>query len=161
MNSKKTIKQLISPYLPSRYNIKSTGELIQVLHTIKQNNSILASLDVENLFINVPVNKTIDIFINNIYNNPSLPPVKIKPNLLEKILLTCTAEIPLNNHLGNIYVQTDRVSMGSILGSIFSNFYLSDPENTIFNSFRKPPIYLRYVDDILILAHDINEINIL
>ena len=38
----KTIKQLISPYLPSKYNIKSTHELIQVLHTIKPNNGILA-----------------------------------------------------------------------------------------------------------------------
>ena len=44
----KTIKQLILPYLPSKCNIKSTHELIQVLHTIKPNNGILASLDVEN-----------------------------------------------------------------------------------------------------------------
>ena len=52
----KTIEQLIPPYLPSKYNIKSTHELIQVLHTIKPNNGILASLYVENLFTNIPVN---------------------------------------------------------------------------------------------------------
>ena len=46
----KTIKQLISPYLPHRYNIESTHELIQVLHPIKSNYGILASLDEENLF---------------------------------------------------------------------------------------------------------------
>ena len=34
-------------------------------------------------------------------------------------------------------------------------------KNKIFNSSKKPPIYLRYVDDILILANNINEINIL
>ena len=50
--------------------------------------------------------------------------------------------------------------MGSVLGSIFSNFYMSDLKDKIFNSIRKPPIYLRYVDDILILANNINEINI-
>ena len=51
--------------------------------------------------------------------------------------------------------------MGSVLGPIFSNFYMSDLENRIFNSTKKPPIYLRYVDDILILTNNINEINIL
>ena len=70
-----------------KYNIKSTREFIQVLHTIKPNNGILASLDVENLFTNVPVNETIDIIINNIYNNPSLPPLKINPYILRKLLL--------------------------------------------------------------------------
>ena len=51
--------------------------------------------------------------------------------------------------------------MGSVLGPIFSDFYMSDLENRIFNSIKKPPIYLRYVDDILILTNNINEINIL
>ena len=37
---------------------------------------------------------------------------------------------------------------------------MSDLENKIFNSIKKPSIYLRYID-ILILANDINEINIL
>ena len=50
--------------------------------------------------------------------------------------------------------------MGSILEAIFSNFYMSDLENKISNSIKKLPIYLRYVDDILILANNINEINI-
>ena len=51
--------------------------------------------------------------------------------------------------------------MGSVLGPLFNNFYVSDLENKIFTSIRKPSIYLRNVDDILILANDINEINIL
>ena len=51
--------------------------------------------------------------------------------------------------------------MGYVLGPIFSNFYMSDLENRIFNSIKKPSIYQRYVDDILILSNNINEINIL
>ena len=118
----KTIKQLISAYLLSKYNIKSTHELIQVLHKIKPNNGILASLDVENLFTNVPVNETVDIIINNIYNNPSIPPLKINPNMRRKLFLACTTEVPFHDHLRNIYVQADGVSMSSVLGPIFSNF---------------------------------------
>ena len=129
----KTTKQYISPYLPSKYNIKSTHELIQVLLTIKPNNGILSSLDIENLFTNVTVNETVDIIINNIYNNPSLPPLKINPNILRKLLLTCTSEVPFHEHLGNIYVQTDGESMGSVLGPIFSNLYISNLENRNFN----------------------------
>ena len=41
--------KLISPYLPSKYDIKSTHELIQVLHTIKLNNGIIFYKEVENL----------------------------------------------------------------------------------------------------------------
>ena len=62
--------------------MKSTHELIQILRKLKLNNGILASLDVENVFANVPVNETIDIIINNIYNNPFLPSLKINTNIL-------------------------------------------------------------------------------
>ena len=51
--------------------------------------------------------------------------------------------------------------MGSVLGPIFSNFYMSVLENRTFNRIKTPPIYLRYVDDILILTNNIKEINIL
>ena len=106
-------------------------------------------------------NENIDIIMNNINNNPSLPPLKINPNIIRKILPTCTTEVPLQDHLGDIYIQTDGISMGSVLHPIFSNFYMSDLENKIFNCIRKPSIYLRYADDILILANVSNEINII
>ena len=47
--------------------------------------------------------------------------------------------------------------MGSVLGPIVNNFYISDVGNKV----RKPSIYLRYVDDILIVTNDINDISIL
>ena len=51
--------------------------------------------------------------------------------------------------------------MWSVLGLIFSNFYMSDLGNKIFNSIKKPSIYLRYADDILIFTNDTNEIHLL
>ena len=36
---------------------------------------------------------------------------------------------------------------------------MSDLKNKIFNRIRKSSIYLRYVDDILLLANDINKIH--
>ena len=40
--------------------------------------------------------------------------------------------------------------MGSVLGPMFSNFYISDLENKVFNTISKPNIYLRYADDKLL-----------
>ena len=103
--------------------------------------------------------ETIDIIIQNIYNHPVLPPLKIKPNILRKLLLACTTQVPFFDHVGNIWVQTDGVSMGSVLGPLFSDFYMAHLESKILNhKIKKPKLYLRYVDDILIATKDINEI---
>ena len=40
----KAMKQLITQNLPSKYNIKSTDELNEVLHTLKPNNGLLVHL---------------------------------------------------------------------------------------------------------------------
>lgn len=41
----KYINQLITPYLPSKYSVKSTLEVIQILKSEKPDNEIMASLD--------------------------------------------------------------------------------------------------------------------
>ena len=48
--------------------------------------------------------------------------------------------------------------MGSFLGPIFNNFYISALENKVFNTINKPNIYLRYADNIL-LTNSTYEIN--
>ena len=94
----------------------------------------------ENLFTNVPVVETINIIINNIYHHPTLPPLKINSNTLQKILLLCTAQVPFYDPHGDIYIQQDGIAMGSVLGPIFSNFYMSALENKVFNTITKPNI---------------------
>ena len=48
--------------------------------------------------------------------------------------------------------------MGSVLGPIFSNFYMSALENNFFYTINKTDIYLRYDDDIF-LPNSTDEIN--
>ena len=55
----------------------------------------------------------LEFHVCTIYNNPTLHPLKINPNILRKMFLTCTTEVLFHDHLGNIYVQTDDVCMGS------------------------------------------------
>ena len=150
----KIINDLITPYPSHNYSIKSTKELIEILKTHKPNKGIITSLRVENLFTNVPVLETINIIINNIYHHLTFPPLKINSNTLRKILLLCTTEVPFYNSHGNIFIQKDRIAMGSVLGPIFCNFCMSALENKVFNTINKPNIYLRYADDILTNSTD-------
>ena len=102
------------------------------------------------IFTNFPVLETIDIIINNIYNRSTLPLLKINSNTLRKILLLCTTEGPFYNPHENIYNQKDGIAVVSVLGPIFSSFYMINLENKVFNTINKPNIYLRYADDILL-----------
>ena len=49
--------------------------------------------------------------------------------------------------------------MGSLLGPSISKFYISHIENKIFNTIKKPKIYVCYVDDILIATYSNDKIN--
>ena len=113
----------------------------------------------ENLFTNVPVLERINIMTIDIYHHPTLPPLKINSNTLQKILLLCTTEVPFYDPCGNIFIQRDGIAMGSVLGPIFSNFYMSALENKVFNTINKPNIHSRYADDILLLTYSTDEIN--
>ena len=78
-------------------------------------------------------------------------------NRLYKLLLICATKVPFYDHNGEIYTQINGVFMSSVLGLTFSNFYMSNLENKIFNDTEKLHIYGCYVDNILILA-EIEEI---
>ena len=54
--------------------------------------------------INIFIYKvTIDIIINNICNNRSLPILQINPSILHKLLMICTTKVPFYNHNAEIY----------------------------------------------------------
>ena len=119
----------------------------------------MASLNVENLFINVQVHKTIKMIIIKVCNHPSVPPPVIQPKILEK-LLTCTKKVPFYDSSSNIYIQIDGIFRGLPLSPTISKFYISHIKNKIFKTIIiKPKIYVRYVDDIFIATHCYDEIN--
>ena len=154
----KLLNNIITPYTPNQFSLKSSDEFLDLLHS-HPNQGIIASLDVESLFTNVPILETINIIISRVYNHPDLPPPKIPQHILEELLVCCTKEVPFRCPRGNMYVQIEGVAMGSPLGPCFANFYMGHIENIVLNDLGlKPSIYGRYVDDIFIQITDESQI---
>ena len=158
----KQLNTTITPYMNKNHMIESTHEFIQIARTVTEP-KLLASLDVESLFTNVPVDETIEIIIENVYNHPTLSPPPFRANILRQLLKICTTETPFTSPSGTIHQQTDGVSMGTPLGPTFANFYMSNLENKTFTAVPsiKPQVYCRYVDDILLVIDNFKQLEIL
>lgn len=149
------LKEIITPYMPTKYMINSTSEFIDITKNVTEP-GLLASLDVCNLFTNVPVNETIDIIINCMFNNPGVAPPPISKDIIRDLLKICTEDAPFRGVTGEIYQQKDGVSMGGPLSPVFANFYMAHLENNVLPTINKAPlIYTRYVDDIFMMIRDI------
>ena len=146
----KQLNSIIVKYLPKRFQADSTYEFLTVLKECPKID-MLASLDVENLFSNVPVANTIDLILQNTYDHEELAPPPIPRGTMKELLLICTTKTPFRNINGDLYIQREGVSMGNPLGPTFANYYMCNLENSIFDNYcEKPQLYIRYVDDICI-----------
>ena len=105
--------------MPSDYALKSTDDFIDILRSTRPD-GLIASLDVENLFTNVPVETTIEIILKNVYEHSSLPRLDVPKNILAKLLRSCTTQAPFKCPDGNLYLQIEGVAMGSPLGPTFA-----------------------------------------
>ena len=149
----KHINEIIVKYLPKKYQTDSTFEFLSLLKNCNQQ-GMLASLDVDSLFTNVPVEQTIEIILHHAYNHPTMPPPPMPQDIMKKLLLICTTKTPFKNYNEEIWLQKEGVSMGSALGPTFANFYMCELENKIFDVYpnSKPLFYVRYVDDICLIV---------
>jgi Ser-tRNA(Ala) deacylase AlaX len=115
----------------------------------------MASLDVTSLFTNIPVQETIEIILNNVYNHGNLPPPSITRNTMKELLKYCTTESPFRSPNNKLYLQVNGVAMGSPLAPTFAEFYMCTVENTVLDDNNvKPAIYARYVDDMYVVVRD-------
>ena len=97
------------------------------------------------LFTNVPLRKTIDIILRKVYDE-KLIRTEIPKKNLEKLLLLCTQDKPFTFD-NKMYVQVDGV-MGSPLGPLFANIFMSELENSIIPTLGNKVLHWkRYVDD--------------
>ncbi|XP_064109679.1 uncharacterized protein LOC135217643 [Macrobrachium nipponense] len=119
----KRLNQILTPYVPSRYSLQSSAEFLEAIKDTP-GTGIIASLDVESLFTNVPVDETIDIIFDRVYRNQSTAPLNIPEASLHKLLEIFTKKAPFSTHRGHMFCQNDGVAMGSPLRVLFANFYM-------------------------------------
>ena len=87
------------------------------------------SFDLESLFTNVPIKRTVDLILKRIYPD-KLVSTNLKKLTLKKLILdTCTkTAFSFNNKL---YQQKDDVSMSSRLGPVLANIIMTELEEVV------------------------------
>ena len=117
---------------------------------INQNSScFMASLDVDSLFTNVPLDKTIKICIDELFKSEMTVSGLNKKEMFEMLSLTLKESIILFDN--KYYSQIDGVAMGSPLGPTLANIFLCYHESNWLKDCPKDfklVYYERYVDDI-------------
>ena len=98
------------------------------------------------MFTNVPLEETIDIILNKIYDEKKIE-TNIPRNIMKDLLYLCTKHVHFN-YGGKIYIQIDGVAMGSPLGPVLANIFMISLEEAILPSIKKHVAHWkRYVDD--------------
>ena len=113
--------------------------------------SSTVSFDVESLFTNVPLKKTIENILNRVYSEKKIS-TTLSKRLLKKLFLdACTkTAFSFNNKL---YELIDGVPMGSPLGPLMANVIMNELERVVVKDlFSKENLkfYIRYMNDTLV-----------
>ena len=120
---------------------------------VDQNSSLfMASLDVDSLFTNIPLDETINICTESIFNESDTAEGLNKSEFKELPSLATKESYFIFNEL--LYKQTDGVAMGPPLGPTLANAFLCFYEKKWLEQCPEefnPVYYRRYVDDIFVL----------
>ena len=139
-NCSKYLVPILEPITTNKFTIKNSFKFAK--EVIEQDSGLyMASLDVESLFTNIPLEETINISCDSLFSNEA----KINNfnrNDFEK-LFRMALQNNFFNFDGKIYKQIDRVAMGTPLGPSLANAYLCFHEQIWFNDFSEDfkPVY--------------------
>jgi hypothetical protein len=83
----------------------------------------MISFDVDNLYTNVPIEITLDM----LYKRPNPPNIPFTRIHLKHLLEIALCNIPFR-FIDKLYIQIDGVAMGSPLGPLLADIFMSDIE---------------------------------
>ena len=152
----KFLLTFVAPLTTNEHTVNDTFHFVSMLDG-KNHRYFMASLDVDSLFSNIPLEETIDIVTNGVYGRKR----KVKgiwKNDFKELLLLSTKGTVFYFH-GSYYRQKDGVAMGSPLGPALANAFLCHHETSWLDDCPlsyAPVFYARYVDDIFVLLHSTN-----
>ena len=146
-NLAKFLTELLDPVIPKEHCAKDSFSFCEEIEQVSNNDNFLVSRDVCRLFTSIPLQETIEIAVELIFeNNPQL---KVTKRELKQLFNFATS----GTHFifnGSFYDQIDGVSMGSPLGPVLANLLMGYHEKKWLQEFEKGKIlmYKHYIDDI-------------
>ena len=147
----KYLLDFLQPCTTNEYTVRDTFHFVSMLDD-KDHRLIMASLDVDSLFTNIPLNETIDLVTDEVFENVTKVNGISKTDFKRLLVLSTKGSVFYFN--GSYYRQRDGVAMGSPLGPALANAFLCHHEQRWLDdcplSFA-PVFYARYVDDIFVL----------
>ena len=154
----KWLDDKLKPLSLNQHTVTDIFDFVNEVRELKINKGhILVSYDVSSLFTNVPLDETIAIltekaFRDNWFNSTYNLNIS-KEDLID--LLSVSTKGQLFQFNGALYEQTDGVAMGSTLGPLLANVFMSSLEEKLELEGKLPNYYRRYVDDTLTIMPNI------
>ena len=162
----KFLTRLLQPLTHNEFTIKDSFDAVDKIRTVASHlfneGYRWISFDVESLFTNVPLAKTIDVVLRRVYTEDAID-TNLKKRTLKKLIKDCCQKTTFSFN-SVLYEQNDGVSMGSSLGPVLTKVIMTELEKTIVLGLfgdRLIKFYGRYVDDTLVLAKPANTEEIL
>jgi hypothetical protein len=156
-----TLSSLRNPLTLNDHSLSDSFDAVTNINNIPkhlfQEGYQFVSFDVESLFTNVLLSRTVKIILDCIYKD-ELIATTLKKRTLKKLILDCGKKTTFSFN-EQIYVQKDDVSMGSSLGPVLANIILTKFERLIVSELVADctiKFYKRYVHDILVLIKPFN-----
>ena len=149
-NLAKFLVPILSPLATSQYTVSDVFSFSDELRLRSDSTRThMVSLDIESLFTNVPVAETIDIIISSLFTSDNMLVHGFSKTEFTN-LLKLAVEDSYFSFDHKLFKQIDGMAMGSPLGPIFANIFLSYHETSWLRSCPVTPfLYKRYVDDTL------------
>lgn len=134
-----------------KYNVKNTNDVTQRLSLVTPDmDEFFASYDIKSMFTNISTEMAIMAIRKRYHAGKFRSNIPLELIVEATRFVTCYAtEIEFN---GKVYKQIRGLRMGSSLSSILSDFVTEDILDDTFTRIERPKLFLKYVDDCLVLA---------
>ena len=150
----KFLVNIMEPLTKDAYTVKDTFSFAEEIRT-QDSDYWMSSFDVDSLFTNIPLDETIGICCDKLFQSENIVSGLSKDQFRDLLELATKESFFLLN--GQYYKQIDGVAMGSPLGPTLANVFLCHHEKNWLdncpNEF-KPYYFKRYVDDVFCLFSD-------
>ena len=143
----KLLGKLLDDIIPNDHSTKGTFRFVEKIKRLSVTNKYTVSNDVTSLFTNIPLEETIHLTIDLLFEVK--PDLKISRKDLQKLFQFAISQA---NFLfnGNIYNQVDGVAMGFPLAPILANIFMGYHEKGWIRNYNYGGLfyYKSYVNDI-------------